>query len=200
MRKQACSAAQGVRGSFENGAGVFISDDTEDGKPVLYRGLWDGITQDTLPMESVSVTGQRQDVERLVADAVDACMSMKRLRPPFDGGCACGAVRYRTYMRCRCSCTVAIARVASAKLVRRLRTGAMIEFTALTLLQAFEPDFVPVPTDSGSKKHWVARCGTCRSAMWNEHGTRKTIIRYVRVGTLDEPAAFPPLAPSSLVP
>lgn len=35
----------GVRGSFENGAGVFISDDTEDGKPVLYRGLWDGISK-----------------------------------------------------------------------------------------------------------------------------------------------------------
>ena len=35
----------GVRGSFENGAGVFISDDTEDGKPVLSRGLWDGISK-----------------------------------------------------------------------------------------------------------------------------------------------------------
>lgn len=30
--------------------------------------------------------------------------------------------------------------------------------------------------------------------MWNEHGTRKAITRYVRVGTLDEPARFPPLA------
>lgn len=30
--------------------------------------------------------------------------------------------------------------------------------------------------------------------MWNEHGTRKAITRYVRVGTLDEPDKFPPLA------
>jgi len=118
-------------------------------------------------------------------------MTMKRLQAPFDGGCACGAVRYRMhalplFVHC-CHCTRCQRETGSP-----FAHHAMIEFTALTLLQG-EPDFVPVPTDSGSK-HWVARCGTCRSAMWNEHGTRKAIIRYVRVGTLDEPAAFPPLA------
>ncbi len=35
----------GVTGSFENGAGIFISEDEESGKPVQYRGLWDGITK-----------------------------------------------------------------------------------------------------------------------------------------------------------
>ena len=30
--------------------------------------------------------------------------------------------------------------------------------------------------------------------MWNRHGTRKAITRYVRVGTLDAPEACPPLA------
>ena len=30
--------------------------------------------------------------------------------------------------------------------------------------------------------------------MWNEHGTRDAITRYVRVGTLDEPARCPPQA------
>ena len=30
--------------------------------------------------------------------------------------------------------------------------------------------------------------------MWNEHSTRETVTRYVRVGTLDEPGALPPLA------
>ena len=28
-------------------AGIFISDDSEDGKPVQYRGLWDGISKTT---------------------------------------------------------------------------------------------------------------------------------------------------------
>lgn len=34
----------GMPGSFENGAGIFVSDDTEDGKPVKYAGIWDLIT------------------------------------------------------------------------------------------------------------------------------------------------------------
>ncbi|MFO1414529.1 MAG: GFA family protein [Burkholderiales bacterium] len=69
---------------------------------------------------------------------------------------------------------------------------AMIEFSKFSVLQG-EPEFVLVPTDSGNK-HWVARCPDCRSAMWNEHGTRSAITRYVRVGTLDTPDALPPLA------
>ena len=45
-----------------------------------------------------------------------------------------------------------------------------------------------VPTDSGGK-HWVARCPTCRTAMWNSTD-RQAITGYVRVGTLDEPDRF----------
>lgn len=40
----------------------------------------------------------------------------------------------------------------------------------------------------------VARCPVCRTALWNEHGTRQAITRYVRVGTLDTPSALPPQA------
>lgn len=56
-----------------------------------------------------------------------------------------------------------------------------------------EHDFVKAPTDSGMA-HWVARCATCRTALWNEHGSRNAIARYVRVGTLDEPNRWPPQA------
>lgn len=34
----------GVTGSFENGAGIFVSTDEEAGKPVKYAGIWDRIT------------------------------------------------------------------------------------------------------------------------------------------------------------
>ncbi len=34
----------GVTGSFENGAGIFVSNDEEDGKPVKWVGVWDLIT------------------------------------------------------------------------------------------------------------------------------------------------------------
>jgi hypothetical protein len=69
---------------------------------------------------------------------------------------------------------------------------AIIEFSRFSVLQG-EPEFVLVPTESGGK-HWVARCPDCRTAMWNEHGTRRAITRYVRVGTLDVPDALPPRA------
>lgn len=31
-------------GTFENGAGTFIADDTQDGRPIKSRGIWDRIT------------------------------------------------------------------------------------------------------------------------------------------------------------
>lgn len=34
----------GQTGSFENGAGIFVTDDVADGVPVKYAGVWDNIT------------------------------------------------------------------------------------------------------------------------------------------------------------
>ncbi len=111
--------------------------------------------------------------------------------PPFDGGCACGAVRYRLqaepmFVHC-CHCTRCQRETGGP-----FAHHAMIEHTQFSVL-AGELDFALVPTDSGGK-HWVARCPRCRTAMWNEHGSRTPITRYVRVGTLDEPSRFPPAA------
>jgi hypothetical protein len=68
----------------------------------------------------------------------------------------------------------------------------MVEFSAMSVL-AGTLEFVKVPTDSGNV-HWVVRCAGCRTAMWNEHGSRNAVIRYVRVGTLDEPSRLAPRA------
>lgn len=110
---------------------------------------------------------------------------------PLDGGCACGALRYRLerepmFVHC-CHCTRCQRETGGP-----FAHHAMIEFTAMTLLQG-EPEFVKVPTDSGNV-HWVARCRGCRTAVWNEHGSRRAITRYLRVGTLDDPARCPPQA------
>lgn len=112
-------------------------------------------------------------------------------QPSLDGGCACGAIRYRMldlpmFVHC-CHCTRCQRETGGP-----FAHHAMIEFTKFKILQG-EPDFVLVPTDSGGK-HWVARCPGCRTAMWNEHGTRRAVMRYVRVGTLDTPDALPPQA------
>lgn len=111
--------------------------------------------------------------------------------PPFEGGCACGEVRYRMldapmFVHC-CHCT-RCQRETGAPFAHH----AMIEHTKFEIARG-APDYVLVPTDSGGK-HWVARCPSCRTALWNEHGTRQAITRYVRVGTLDAPSTFPPLA------
>jgi hypothetical protein len=109
----------------------------------------------------------------------------------LDGGCACGEIRFRLhrspmFVHC-CHCTRCQRETGSP-----FAHHAMIEFTQMSTLQG-EVEFVKVPTDSGNA-HWVARCPTCHTAMWNEHGSRKAITRYVRVGTLDEAARLPPLA------
>lgn len=121
-------------------------------------------------------------------------MSEANPHPPasaLDGGCACGAVRYRMHDRpmfvhC-CHCTRCQRETGGP-----FAHHALIEFSRFSV-ELGEPEFILVPTDSGGK-HWVARCPQCRTAMWNEHGTRRAITRYVRVGTLDTPAACPPLA------
>jgi len=110
---------------------------------------------------------------------------------PLDGGCACGALRYcmhsaPMFVHC-CHCTRCQRETGGP-----FAHHAMIEFDRMSLLCG-EPEFVLVPTDSGGR-HWVARCPQCRTALWNEHGSRKAVTRYVRVGTLDAPDRCPPLA------
>ena len=112
-------------------------------------------------------------------------------RPPFDGGCACGTLRYRLhalpmFVHC-CHCTRCQRETGGP-----FAHHAMVEFTQMSVLGG-EVQFVKVPTDSGNT-HWVARCPLCLTALWNEHGSRNAVTRYVRVGTLDEPARFPPQA------
>lgn len=110
---------------------------------------------------------------------------------PADGGCACGALRYR--LECEplfvhaCHCT-RCQRETGAPFAHHV----IVEAAAMSLA-AGAPEFAAVPSDSGAR-HWVARCAQCRTAVWNEWGSRRAAVRYVRVGTFDEPARFPPRA------
>ncbi len=47
-----------------------------------------------------------------------------------------------------------------------------------------------VPTDSG-RAHDVHRCPTCQIAVWSDYG-RRGVLRFVRIGTLDDPSALEP--------
>jgi hypothetical protein len=106
----------------------------------------------------------------------------------LEGGCACGAVRYRLgaapmFVHC-CHCRDYQRQTGSAFVI-----NALIETDRITLLSG-EPEPVAVPTDSG-RPHHIHRCPTCRTALWSDYGGRPA-LRFVRVGTLDDPAALAP--------
>ena len=54
-----------------------------------------------------------------------------------------------------------------------------------------EPEAVLTPSESGRGQQ-VMRCPKCRVALWSNYGGAVDKIRFVRVGTLDDPTAFPP--------
>jgi hypothetical protein len=105
-----------------------------------------------------------------------------------EGGCACGAVRYRLtsapmFVLC-CHCRDCLRQTGSAFVL-----NALIETDRITLL-AGEPAPFAMPTDSGHP-HDVYRCPACGTALWSDYGGRPA-LRFVRVGTLDDAAALAP--------
>lgn len=105
-----------------------------------------------------------------------------------EGGCACGAVRYRLegdplIVHC-CHCLDCQRQTGSAFVL-----NALIESDRVTLLSG-EPQPVTVPTDSG-RPHDIYRCPNCQTALWSDYG-RRGWLWFVRAGTLDEPSALSP--------
>jgi len=67
--------------------------------------------------------------------------------------------------------------------------NALIEADRVELLSG-APTPTTMPTESG-RPHIVFRCADCGTAVWSEYGGL-TRLRFVRVGTLDDPTALPP--------
>ena len=68
--------------------------------------------------------------------------------------------------------------------------NAMIEADRVLLL-AGAPECVDTPSNSGKgQKIW--RCPTCRISVWSNYAGAGAAVRFVRVGTLDEPDGLPP--------
>jgi hypothetical protein len=108
---------------------------------------------------------------------------------PLEGGCDCRQIRYRMQTRplivhC-CHCRWCQRETGSAFVI-----NAMIESDRVVLL-AGEPDLVHTPSESGQGQR-IARCPRCRIAVWSHYGGAGPVLRFVRVGTLDEPDHLPP--------
>lgn len=108
---------------------------------------------------------------------------------PLEGHCTCGAVRYRLtsaplFVHC-CHC-----RWCQRETGASFALNALIEADRVLLLKG-EPEIVNTPSNSG-KGQKIARCPTCRIALWSNYAGAGDAVRFVRVGTLDEPDRLPP--------
>ena len=108
---------------------------------------------------------------------------------PLEGGCDCRHIRYRMettplFVHC-CHC-----RWCQRESGASFALNAMIEADRVTELVA-EPELVKTPSASGYGQ-WFARCPQCRIAVWSHYAGAGPLIKFVRVGTLDQPDHLPP--------
>jgi hypothetical protein len=104
-----------------------------------------------------------------------------------EGGCSCGAVRYRLtseplFVHC-CHCLNCQRQTGSAFVINLLIEADRVE------LLAGEPQPVEAPRDDGSAQR-IFRCPACQVAVFSEYTWPEVL--FVRGGTLDEPAAVAP--------
>jgi hypothetical protein len=66
----------------------------------------------------------------------------------------------------------------------------MIEAGNVTLLKG-EVEVIDTPSPSGRGQK-ISRCPTCKIAVWSNYGGAGDAIRFIRVGTLDNPNSCPP--------
>jgi hypothetical protein len=104
-----------------------------------------------------------------------------------EGGCACGAVRYRLtseplFTHC-CHCLNCQRQTGSAFVINLLIEADRVE------LLAGEPQAIEVPRDDGSKQR-ISRCPSCQVAVFSDYGRPEVL--FVRGGTLDQPTEITP--------
>ncbi len=107
----------------------------------------------------------------------------------MEGGCPCGSVRYRLtaqplFVHC-CHCTWCQRETGSAFAINALIEADNVAVLKGTLNQ------VALPSASGNGQDF-ARCADCGVTVWSNYAAAREKIRFVRVGTLDDPSFAPP--------
>ena len=107
----------------------------------------------------------------------------------MEGGCTCRQVRYRLdglpliVHACHC-------RWCQRETGTAFALNALYEADRVTHLVG-EPEIVVTPSLSG-KGQRIARCRSCRVAIWSNYPQAGPAVRFVRVGSLDEPDRLAP--------
>ncbi len=116
---------------------------------------------------------------------------MDSLSKPSEGGCTCGHVRYQITSK------PLIVHCCHCRWCQR-QTGAAFALNAL--FEAVDVELIKgdvsektIPSPSG-KGQTIARCPKCKVAVWSNYymGGINELIRFIRVGTLDNPDQLPP--------
>ncbi len=108
-----------------------------------------------------------------------------------EGGCACGAVRYRVtsapMIVHACHCSLCQRQTGSTNAV-----NALIEADRV-FVRSGEIEEILLDTPSGRGQR-VARCASCKIALWSNYlsAERGDYLRFLRVGSLDDPSLMPP--------
>ena len=106
----------------------------------------------------------------------------------MQGGCTCGAVRYRMteppmFVNC-CHCSWCQRETGSA-----FALNAIIEADRLEVTGSVEAVMLPSASGKGQE---LLRCASCGTALWSHFAGAGRLAAFVRVGTLDDPGACPP--------
>jgi len=107
----------------------------------------------------------------------------------MEGGCTCRAVRYRMtappmFIHC-CHCRWCQRETGSAFVINALIEADQIEVLSGKL------EIIDTPSESG-KGQRIYRCPECKIAVWSNYSGSGDSIRFLRVGTLDNPDCVPP--------
>ena len=104
----------------------------------------------------------------------------------FEGGCECGAVRYRLmsepmFVNC-CHC-------------RQCQKLGGSAFALNGMIEADRVEVLAAGPDGGREDEaGVRRCRHCKTLLWATHRDFGDRILFLRLGTLDEAELFPPHA------
>ncbi len=110
---------------------------------------------------------------------------------PHQGGCSCGHVRYEVLSEPlivhACHCTWCQTQSGGAFAI-----NALIEAERVNLLKG-EVETIDTPSPSGAGQV-IHRCPKCKIALWSNYceAIPGDVIRFIRVGTLDNPNLCPP--------
>ena len=108
---------------------------------------------------------------------------------PAEGGCDCRTVRYRLetapmFVHC-CHCSWCQRETGAS-----FALNALIEADRVSELGQ-PPELIDTPSRSENGQV-IARCPTCRVAVWSNYSFAGPLIRFIRVGSLDKPGLLSP--------